>query len=750
MDIGGREKLVVVANYKGEDEIKPLEQRHNILIFDRSHSMSYDLDKLISNMKNVIRDIPENDYISILWFAGEGKYKTLVKGAKKDDKITELLDSVNYTVGTTCFSEVLKEAKDIVNELGVICNNFIVNLFTDGEAVVSWGQKEEYRRAKEIVSEMKDNIIALNTIGYGNYYNQDFLVDLANLTDYGVMCHSRDIEDYYKIITEDIERISSLNVAKLDVVSEGNEILYISNKFNKLVDNEIRLKLLDEKKNQIVIIGDDEFEFEINGNVYQSKDIKSKITARTLNPLYYAYAYQKYYLGDRELCLDILAKNVRDKYLVDEQFKAFTYDECMDFMIKLKKAVGHTAYRHKNGECDDNYLPEKDATCVMDLFKLLIEGDSYYIYSKDYKRIGLKEIDRIDKFKPKEGVVVTPISELVFNSKRLNVSIQSVIPGTVGLSDMDSKILGLDNIVESRIYRNQTIVKDGNLNLSTIKVAVSKETYLNLSRLGVKGLMKPVARTAVKGYKTVQLDLSKLPIINRLYLEDIGELDNVLDSAVLNNELAVKQKVINHIKKGIKSDKFNSVQLATLKSNGLTSTLDYIGDMEKAEKVDEDFYEAREIEFGIKGCSSIPAVDDVVRKAKARQKLNENGSIMWSYIKELEKGFNNKIKKNNVKVGSKASLALSKKLQQEDAKSIDIIECDINEIEGLKEYLNEELHKIKIKRLVCSIEQSSVKLAKVLTGSWFKGLIEDGKGGYSYSRDGHTLVIKTKRTKVYF
>ena len=60
--------------------------------------------------------------------------------------------------------------------------------------------------------------------------------------------------------------------------------------------------------------------------VFNSKDIKDLITPASLIPTLYTYAYENYYNGNRQYCLDILAKTLKDKYLVDEQFKAFTFD----------------------------------------------------------------------------------------------------------------------------------------------------------------------------------------------------------------------------------------------------------------------------------------------------------------------------------------------------------------------------------------------------------------------------------------
>ena len=75
--------------------------------------------------------------------------------------------------------------------------------------------------------------------------------------------------------------------------------------------------------------------------------------------------------------------------------KAFTFDECAEYQAKLDAACFDTSKRYLNGKCEDNYLPKKDAFCVIDLFRLLQDSENcYYVpFSKNveqYKRIGVK------------------------------------------------------------------------------------------------------------------------------------------------------------------------------------------------------------------------------------------------------------------------------------------------------------------------------------------------------------------------
>lgn len=177
VNIGRESRKVVVINFD-EDEIKAkdslsVSKLHHIHILDRSGSMSTEINNLIDNVQETIKHINEDDLISIIWFSSPGQYRTLIKGAKKTDELHKLLDTLRSTIATTCFSDPLKEAQLIVNELVTLCPNISITLFTDGCPVVPWSVSEEENRVFRILNEIKDKILAFNTIGFGNWYNKD-------------------------------------------------------------------------------------------------------------------------------------------------------------------------------------------------------------------------------------------------------------------------------------------------------------------------------------------------------------------------------------------------------------------------------------------------------------------------------------------------------------------------------------------------------------------------------------------------
>lgn len=174
-----RRRKLAIVNLKPDDKDHVIEDLpiHHIQILDRSGSMTGQIDRLIENVKMTIDHMKESDFFSIIWFSGHEQYRTLIKGAsvKSDRSYSKLLDSIKSTLGTTCFSDPVKEAKSIVSELRDLCPNFSVTLFTDGAPVCPWSSNEEDVKVSDLISSMKNDIISFNTIGYGGYYNGELL-----------------------------------------------------------------------------------------------------------------------------------------------------------------------------------------------------------------------------------------------------------------------------------------------------------------------------------------------------------------------------------------------------------------------------------------------------------------------------------------------------------------------------------------------------------------------------------------------
>ncbi|MNM55159.1 hypothetical protein D3C76_10930 [compost metagenome] len=734
VQIGKTQKTLITVNYEQEKQTdaKTVDSIHHIHILDRSGSMSGEIARLIENVKQTIKEMSDNDKVTIIWFASHNQCKVLVKNAAKDEKeLFTLLDSIKSTVGATCFSTPMKETNEVIDDLKALNHNFSVTLFTDGDPVVPWSDEQEEKLVFAELKKMKDKVLAVNTIGYGYYYNQDFLRRIAAESEYGNAIHSSQISEYASIFHHNYERISDLVTDSAELKAQvGVDILYLNSTSTKLSSSGyMKLNRLEKRKNQFFIIADGDFKFEFNGESFDTSNITTPVTESTLNNFYFAYAYELHYNGYRQKTLDIIANNIRDKYLIDKQLNAFTYNEVGEFRKEFRKAVIKPKTRYKNGQAPDGYLPREDALCVMDILGILSEGTNYYIPSKNYQRIGAEVKDNQNIFVANDEEVLSLFKDFTFNKKHMNVSIGFSVKGKVTINAKLAKNHNLPKEIDSNIFRTHTIIKDGNLNMQTIQTVLDQKTYDKFVALENDNSINFLSNVEKvdKGYR-VEINLALFPTVNRTYVNDSDDLDHIVDSVEKITNLEIKQKAVGYYIKEIKSNNVESTlvgkyvgmtedQMEILKAHGLDKNFTYGGlDNEKQETTDS--YQSRVLEFTLKGYSTIPSVKDVQEKFANGKKLNAPGQVMNDYIIDLSK----RMKAAGLNLGD------------------DTI--------ANKSFLESELEAIKSALFKERVKINSMKIAKVLTGDWFTGLHVDEKGIQTYTKNDKVLVVKADRVTI--
>jgi hypothetical protein len=736
LNLGGKDKTVVIINQTEETKQQTTSQEvgaiHFIHVVDRSGSMGGYIRSLMDNVEKTLDALGDNDYFSLVWFSSPGQCKTLVKGARKDkESIVRLLNTIRSTLGTTCFSEPMAEVNSIIDDLAAICPNFCVSFFTDGLPVVPWPLHEEMRRVQEQVDKMAPKVLAINTIGFGNYYDRDFMVEMSSKSQFGQYVHSTQIEDYSTIFRHNYERISELVVESTELYAQGAQVLYLTRSSSKLaVDGELTMQALDKRKNQFVLIGDGDFTFDYNGEGYHTAKIKAgPANKATVENIQYAMAYELYYQGQRQASLDILAINLKDRALIDGQLVAFTYDEVAAYSDRLKKAVFHNASRRTEGVAPDGYVPSADAFSVFDAITMLGNSDALYVPGNDYKRVGLKTEDQFNLFKKDASKLSTaPMSDIVFNRDKLNVSLRFTVEGNVGLNPKQAEEVGLPKSVPAKIFRNHTIIKDGGVNVPEMRVLMPQAT-LDVLRdaQGSVDFIQDVQPVAVvengTAYQDVRLNLAVLPIINRGYLDAFPTTESVYAALKQQLVLDARAKVLNHYVKAtgatIKASTVTDEQLKILKDHGLDGGFIYSGvDNKTASKEDGDFYESRSLSFNIKGMASLPSVKDVLKRMDEKKAFTAGQQVVKDQMDYLEKAVGCPLST----LTDAAATALAK-IQQETKKQV----------------------------LEITARLAALKTAKILTGDWFDNLTTNDKGDFVYTAgDGGVMVIKAEREKVYF
>jgi hypothetical protein len=226
-----------------------------------------------------------------------------------------------------------------------------------------------------------------------------------------------------------------------------------------------------------------------------------------------------------------------------------------------------------------------------------------------------------------------PLTDLVWNEKRANLSVRIYIEGEAVLPKNQYKI---DKVASFR-YKTYTLIKDGIVNVTKLPVSYSVELINILKANGVKYTIY----TANDAYdNTIVIDLTSLPIINKSMVKTISAKALAIQEWELQ-KLQADKKVYDFYRKTLYPKESKSFiemlgQEAAdwLKTVGVT---DYNGfaPLTDAEE-STDFYMSVNLETKIKSLSSLPKVEDVVAKLKSGAVLKLSEWVMSDAIKKYQ------------------------------------------------------------------------------------------------------------------
>lgn len=721
--ITGKNVYLINVEREVEKKVKAEEPVHYVLYIDRSGSMSSHIADLIEDVKKVLDVMREQDYFTVIWFSSSGQFKTVLKGVpnvkSSRENINRVLDTLKSTIGCTCFSDPIREGNSVLEELEAICPKQSAILFTDGCSVCNWSDEEEDKRVCTLLEEARDRMVAFDAIGYGNYCDEDQLKKWVALSSFGEFHHSNDIKDYHEIFEAHSVKVRNMEVCHFDA-SFGVPVYYFtSNTVNKYNDGEVHLTAMDSKKNQFLIVTDkNDLTVNIDDEDVHVSMSKAKKIAKTWIPsLNYKKALAEYTYGDRYEALTMIANELKDKPFADRIIAAFSSDE----IAKVQKDLNYAAFRSIGRNLDtapDNYLPAEDVPCLLDLIGLLSKSkNNKYIVSNNYKRIGRVAVDENNIFKSNGERAISPIYNVAFNKKNLNVSIGFTINGTVDVPVEDATRVGLPTAYPCKIFRNHTIIKDGNLNMDEITVIVNGKTYDAIKK-DYPASIKNV-EYGPDGTELV-LDLTQIPIINGTYGK--ATIEELFELVCHENKLMAEIKLAKAMTPGrsestYEKTEFSEDQAAVLESLHIKNGIYNGFGMKVASVEDSDFYMSRCFESTLKGFSTISSIIS-----------DESG------IPDIPKN-----KKGEYKTGDLYMVEALKTYKDYKSET---------KLEGLTAELAEVRSKI-----------AAIKIAKTLTGRWFdlSKLSDSGKDDVKtytakcpYTDKELVMNIKTSHEKCYF
>lgn len=698
---------VETTKFKFSKENKEAKRLHHIHLLDRSGSMTSYIDKLMDDVKKTLTFMQPDDLVSVVWFSGEGQFNCVLKGASKanDKDIFKILDSLKSTVGRTCFSEAFDTADKIIDELSVICSNFNIMLFTDGDVVVS-----EYKREISLIESIttklgsRKEVLSINTIGFGSYYNRDMLVAISERTRFGKCVHSDKIEDYSVIFENDSKELSGkANYLDSLTVNKSEECFY--------TDCLSYAKFTEGHYKDLPVSG----EFSITRLFKSDKKEVSGINEISI-PAIYSAIHNSYYIGNTDKALDIL-KNLGDIEVINRINNSFTSKERQETLDFIKNCIIDDKFRGMSGY-DLDFIPSDSIFSVYDLFSVLTEDESnlyFPISSSEYKRISAKVEDKFDLFEAdKDAKLSTKFQDnLVFSSEHNNISIRYMIPGTVRILPTAAKSCGLTENVPANVFRMQTLIKDGKLHIDKFMIKASSETIKKI-RERCRYHKLDFDKLFSKQDELYLIDLNVLPVISRKYARESNPDD--LSLAVLRQFKAKATcKVVKELLKNFpksfaekaEGTQYTESQIKVLEEHGIKGGIYSAPKVESSiDKEVNDSYITKSLEFSLKSWSALPSVKDIVDK---ESKIGTPGDFM-----------------HNVYMLYKSAT---------------------------KEELTNALSVEKSVDSAYTFILAQIRLAKSITGSFWEGLesLKDNKYGYKFDNESipYELIITTKYDTIY-
>lgn len=660
---------------------------HHILILDRSGSMYKNMESMVEQAKRVLKTLPLDDIATVCWFSGSGDYGITLKGAQINDTNIRLLDSLIETVGATCFSEILNELVDTVKTFKPIVNRTVVNIFTDGQPVVSWTTKEETNRSITAIKALVANgVDVFNALGYRDY-NESLLKAMVATATLGRCLHMTQITDYSEILTNSLGLLGLMSCEPLDIKTDG-QVLFVNGELTTLTTGDFAVNY--SAKQPVYVLVKSPI-IEVNG---EKVDIsKLKLSSESLDPsFYYALASAHYYLGNPDVLDALLA--VKDRFLLDKLNGAFSNSERAEFQKLLNSAISDLSVRMQNGETDSSYQINHNAPTFFDLLEVL-SAQQATLELPTYNSISRGSVVVKNYFTPHDKAIKVKLygDNIVFNKTRLNVSVSTTVKGFVELSETDSKAF-MSNKFDCKVFRNYNLIKDGEYNVPEIWVSIDDPTTLN--QFGDAVTLIPDGRYSIQ--------LNQIPKTTRKELEtNTAEFYFDLNKEMLFAE--AQQKVLKYLIKAndkpvSKLDSLTELQVQILEKYGVNGDGIYNPPSVAMDKSNCDQYVTREIEFKLKG-ATLPKVDDVV--------------------------------------SGKAKSAIAKVM----------LEC-YNKFSGLGlDYVETELSVVKATLQALRLRLARAKFAMLLTNSFIKGLDKDNDS-FTYLKEGWTMNVVVKYGTAYY
>ncbi|MGL4875312.1 MAG: hypothetical protein ACRC30_11750 [Clostridium sp.] len=522
----GKENLKI--GYENESEcnfylvklknVKEKNINHHILLIDLSYSMRENISELKEKVKLTLEGLKRgrNNYVSIIGYSGHLESKIIIKGVKCEKKsyeigeVFEKIDKEFYSRASTVLSEPLQKAMEMVIRLDKVCSKHNIVLFTDGCITpYEWSIEKEKEKILRCLSICKEKNIYFNAIGFGKYYDREFLKKIVKTIGNGEFNHIEEIKDFYKNIIEISRNVNEKSNITLDIENKKYFIINNGTFYNK---GESKISLCED---EVLICTFDE-ELKVENKVYKNKRLEKRKEGVVEDFLYRLTL--THLLNEDIQSAEICMAELKDVYGFSVLQNCYSFTELGQAINMVKDLATNKEKRFRKGKEAINL--EEENICVLEILEEIIKDEESMLlwdYNYDYKRIGRitkRKEDRYKFIKPLTGF--GKVTDIIIGNKKLNVGLLVKVQGEV----IDEEtMLKLDG----HVFRQYNLILNGNINTDKVSCILSKELVKKFRK---EKIIKEKNRFGENIIYTLNLKAIKITnkrIMRSLSLEEIGK-----------------------------------------------------------------------------------------------------------------------------------------------------------------------------------------------------------------------------------
>lgn len=640
---------------------------NHIFCVDVSGSMYSTLPLIRNQLKNKLPDlVGDGNTITIIWFSGAKECGILkefvnIKNAKDLQMMNEAIDKFLRPMGLTSFYEPVELATRLVTtsqSLAFMKNKSIFNFIfmSDGG-----NNDHPWTEVVEMVENLSGRVAGCTIIEYGNWADSEKLQQMAEILG-GQKIYAEDFESYEFTFEKAMKSDSMTPKVEVDISD-----------FKSTMNTQTIIEINDESKSVNI------YDAQRSTSVYlpmgtkkffyiqKMKGVGAGQISQEKTPELYAAMWVALSKGQTTL-FEKLLKDSGDIRFINSYEAAFGKQRLEALKSDILDAVFDPSLRCSDG-VDYNYKAKSNGYCILDLMDDLSQDETNEILVCDprfsYKRIGAKSRAKIvldeetkealsnastklkaDKIlseveRTQKVNVIYPdadfgssIRNLVWSEDRANLSFMVKIPVTLELPENEYGITSVD----SYIFRNFTIIKDGILNINQIPMHLSEDMSKKLSK---RGLISEAESS--KSRTTEVVDLSRMPIINRDRIKRV-RMDTLAGLEVDLLKFRAYKKYLGWLKKsdaylGTGFNYVDSPESEYLRTLGITQTGGYTPASEM--EYSGDYYMAPTLKSTISKFSSLPKIEEVIDKVKLNKSLTVSQEYMNDVINDIDNLINN-------------------------------------------------------------------------------------------------------------